>query len=87
LPRPNAPPTKRCHCRALAAARLEDGFNLPEVIDIVTGVVHRDVTKRLHTTLGMNTVHVPLFGAQQPEKSEIRLPQDLEEYERIADVA
>ena len=41
-----------------------NGLDLFEVIEVVARVVHRDVTDRFSTALGVNPVQVPLRRSQ-----------------------
>src|SRR5262245_24332390 len=62
-------------------------LDLPEVIDVVAGVVVRDVADRFAAAFGVDAVHLPFVGAQPSEEVEVRFPQGPKQLDRLRHVA
>src|SRR6185503_4434334 len=71
---------------AISAEALPNRVDLLEMVDVMPGEVHRDVSDGLDATLSMHSEHVPFLGAERTEEGEIRFTQDTKEFQRRAHV-
>src|SRR4030095_6390785 len=60
--------------------------DLLEMVDVVPGEVHRDVSNGLDATLAMHAEPLPFPGAERTQEGEIRFTQDTKELQRRAHV-
>src|ERR1041384_4864594 len=61
-------------------------LDLLEVIDIVSGEVHRDVADGFYAALGMHSEQFPFLRAQRAKQGEVRLSEDAKNFQRQAHI-